>query len=302
MRFLGAFLVFVATLFCLCSLCRGQLADEASVRCTVGNVCGSGTIVGADSENGYVLTNAHVVGTSVGRDVGVDVTVGGARVRVSAKIIWAAYSSASNADVAILAAPQLSCRSYSPMSILEPNFVPFTTRGSPRCVWPLVSKPFMNPRISTDSALLWGDPDAIGGQSGSGIFNKDRVTVGLVTWSWNGRCAGQQTRSIHSILRGETLVSLGVRPSGLIELPAESERSRTEDGVFAIVGRSPLDLPIWSTPTPPGAPSCVELTPLENQIILLMRSRPDIVEVIDWASLIRLILQILSLFNTDRTT
>lgn len=298
MRFCVVFLVVVASLFCLCDLCFGQLADEASVRCSVGNVCGSGTIVGADVSTGYVLTNAHVVGTAVGRDVGVDVTVGGARVRVSGKIIWSAYSSRSNADVAILAVPQLSCRSYSPMSVLEPNFVPFTTRGSPRCVWPLVSKPFSNPRISTDSALMWGDPDAVGGQSGSGILNKDRETVGVVTWSWNGRCAGQQTRSIHSILRGEALSSLGVRPSGLTEVLGDSERSLTEDGVFSIVGRSPLDLPIWSTPKPPGAPPCVFLASLENQVILLMRSRPDIAEGFDWASLIRLILQILSLFNT----
>jgi len=284
--------------FFLSSCCVGlDVADSPAVRCIVSGVCGSGTICGATAVNGYVVTNAHVAGTEVGRLVNVDFVSGGQKKTASGRVVWAAFSSTRLIDAAILEVPGLSAVSYLPMLKVRPFDPPFATRGAPRCVWPLVLKGFSNPEISDSTPLLRGDPDAIGGQSGSSIFNSTGSMVGLLTWSWGGRCAGQQTRSLWAVVNEQSLLGVPGRPEGLLEVQS-GERSVTSDGIFSFVSTLPATLPIWVVPAAPvpPPPSCRELSDREWAIVQLIRSR-DVAKSIDWVRLIELILQIVALFR-----
>lgn len=291
---------FVMRFLVLCLVCssvHAQVADSVAVRVRVGGVCGSGSICGADLANGYVVTNAHVAGTTPGRECQVDYVSGGEKKTIHGRIIWAAYSSQRLIDVAILAVPSLTCKEYSPMTTLSPVGVPYATRGSPRCAWPLVSKDFLNPVVSLDSPLMRGDPDAIGGQSGSGVRNVTGSMVGLITWSWAGRAAAQQTSSIFEVASKRSVLDVPDRPVGLVEVQGPDPRSVTEDGIFGIASFLPADLPIWgSAPGPPAGP-CVVLTPGEMKLINLIRERSGDEVAIDWAVLLKLILEIVALFR-----
>jgi hypothetical protein len=277
---------------------RAEVADSASVRVVVEGVCGSGTICGASAGSAYVVSNAHVTGTSVGRVIGIDIVSDGKKKRVTGRIVWAAYSSARLADASIVEVNGLTSKVYEPMLRVAPVGAPYSTLGSPRCVWPLVQKEFLRPDIRSDSPLMLGDPDAIGGQSGSGICNASRQMVGLVTWSWGGRCAGQQTRSLADIARTNSLLEVSDRPRGLVEVQAPGERSVTEEGIFSVAAVRILDLPIWVDSSPPVDPNCVVLTVQEKKIIDLIRERSDVFTPgFDWALLIKLILDLLAMFR-----
>ena len=291
------FLVLLALLVGGSSVVGQHVADSPAVRVTVSGVCGSGTICGADSSAGYVMTNAHVVGTSVGRGVSIDIVSGGQRKTVPGRIVWSAYSGQRMIDAAIVSVPGLSSLTYRRMSTVRPSVVDHATVGSPRCVWPLVLKPFLNPDIRTDGPLMLGDPNAIGGQSGSSIYDATGTMFGLVTWSWGGRCAGQQTASLYSVASSGSVRDVDDRPVGLVEVNFQEPRSLTEDGVFGIVAFDPKDLPIWDLPSvvPPGP--CVQLSEQEFAIIQLIRARSGDEKSVDWAALIKLILELIALFR-----
>lgn len=206
------------------------------VRCIMGNSCGSGTICGADAGGAYVLTNAHVAGTRLGVSVAVDLVTSSPRTRVLGKTVFTGYSSTRMVDFAIVYVEGLSCRQYMPMLKTEPNQTgPYGTTGSPRCVWPLVVKEFNDARSYGDG-LMTGTPNAIGGQSGSAIYNKFKQQVGLLTWSINGRCAAQKTYKLWQVANERDVQLADIRPDGLKEI-VFGDRAETEEGVF---GELPL--------------------------------------------------------------
>jgi len=86
------------------SLDRFDQVIRATVRVTVNNVCGSGTIVGRNSEgNAIVLTNAHVAGTTRGRVVNVERwNTNGVSERSTATIIASGYGKGTSVDFALL--------------------------------------------------------------------------------------------------------------------------------------------------------------------------------------------------------
>jgi hypothetical protein len=139
-------------------------------------------------------------------------------------------------DFAIALVPNLSSKRYMPMLKTEPTGQPFATFGSPRCVWPQVNKPFNDPRNYGDG-LITGSPDAIGGQSGSSIYNSQGNQIALLTWSINGRCAGQKTSKLWQVATSRNVLLADLRPEGLMEL-GETTAELTE-GVF---GESPIFL------------------------------------------------------------
>lgn len=263
------------------------VADTPHVRCIAGNSCGSGTICGSDGDGSYVVTNAHVAGTTLGRVVNVDVVANGQGVKTSGRVVMAGYSDSRMVDFCIIFVEGLSSKRYMPMLKTEPDSPPFATTGSPRCVWPQVKKDFGDARNYGDG-LITGLPNAIGGQSGSAICNSEGHQIALLTWSMSGRCAGQKTSKLWAVATTRNVQLADPRPEGLRELAEPgSDRPETAEGVFGdcklfeaatgvrpvtdniianVVGSAMEDLPIWYAPgkpdpTPEPEPDCPPCPP-----------------------------------------
>jgi len=208
------------------------VADGPHTRAIVSGSCGSGTICGADASGAFVVSNAHVWGTSIGKVVNIDIVSNGRTVRLSGRIVFAGYSNTRMVDFAIARFEGLSSKRYMPMLKTEPDSPPYGTTGAPRCVWPQVTKPINDPR-NYGQGLITGTPDAIGGQSGSAIFNSNGQQIALLTWSINGRCAGQKTSKLWQVASQRNVLLADPRPEGLVELCSNPEsRPETEEGIF----------------------------------------------------------------------
>jgi hypothetical protein len=207
------------------------VADGPHTRAMVSGSCGSGTICGADAGGAFVLSNAHVWGTSIGKQVTIDVVADGQTKRLTGKTVFAGYSNSRMVDFCIAYFEGLSSKRYMQLLKTEPESPPYGTTGSPRCVWPLVTKQFNDPR-DYGQGLLTGTPDAIGGQSGSAIYNADKRQIALLTWSINGRCAGQKTSKLWEVASQRDVSLADLRPADLEELYAGENRPETQEGVF----------------------------------------------------------------------
>jgi hypothetical protein len=214
-------------------------SSRSCCKVTVGNVCGSGSIVGERNGKTLVMTNAHVAGTQIGRRVNClfpflnNTTVG-------ARIIVAAYSDRVMMDWAVL-----ECDSKVDLPIVKLSQKAPTgdhyTAGYPRCQGPrfqrLVTRSFQN------NGTVWRwQPNSIGGQSGSGVHSlTDNLQRGVLTWSWGGDGAGQTTRSIWMQYAQRAEIGFPRHPD-LIELA--DERSETENGFHFEANITTL--PIWA--------------------------------------------------------
>ena len=220
------------------------------VRIINGNVCGSGTVCGSDETSSYILTNAHVVGTSVGRIVRVRQNINGIDQEYDASVFVAAFSDQQITDWAILKTSKRAGPEWK-LSKTDPTGTQFVTCGSPRCVWPLVCGSVSSVNVGHDNTPWTWLPDSIGGQSGSSIRN-DKGAFGLLTWSWSGRGAGQLTSTIYRQLREKSTVA-PQRPAGLREVQT-AQRHETANGFHESEVSVQIDLPIWidDSVVPPG--------------------------------------------------
>jgi hypothetical protein len=188
------------------------------------NSCGSGSICGiTESGNSLIMTNAHVAGTTIGRRV--KVWVESQNDTIWCRVVRAAYSNNVIADWALLESEQ-------PYAKVDPVFLTkfgptgsHYTKGFPRCRQHNGTD-ITTHRIMASGVWLWL-PDAIGGQSGSGVWNDvTNLQQGLLTWSWTERGvqygAGQTTSAIWNQNRSRQLVGF-VKPEGLVEL-SQGER------------------------------------------------------------------------------
>lgn len=281
------------------------VATTPHVRCIAGNSCGSGTICGANSDGAYIVTNAHVAGTALGRQVNVDVVVNGAGVRTSGRTVMAGYSDSRMVDFCIIFVEGLSSQVYMPMLKTEPTAAPYGTTGSPKCVWPQVKKQFSDARNYGDG-LITGLPNAIGGQSGSAIYNSDGHQIALLTWSMSGRCAGQKTSKLWQVAQSRNVQVADLRPADLRELAAPgSDRPATENGVFGfcalfetatggarpvtengvrhVVGSDMEELPIWFVPggnPPPDCPDCPDCPECDPNCVVLNPTEKALIDAI----------------------
>jgi hypothetical protein len=229
-------------------------------------------------------------------------------------------------DFAIALCPNLKSERYMPLLRTEPAGQPFETIGSPRCVWPQVRKPFNDPRNYGDG-LVTGSPDAIGGQSGSAIYNSAGQQIALLTWSINGRCAGQKTSKLWQVATSRNVLLADVRPEGLREMgePCQegvfgsvpflqevqsgSVRPVTENVIASIANGSMEIMPIWvdtskppigPKPEPKPEPDCVKLTENERELIDFLRKQAESgigQKKYDWAAIIRLVLELIALVS-----
>lgn len=283
------------------------VADSPHVRCMINGSCGSGTICGSDGNGSYVVTNAHVTGTALGKSVIVDVIVGNGGKRTNGRTVMTGYSDSRMVDFSIVFVEGLSSKRYMPMLKTEPSAAPYETIGSPKCVWPLVRKAFNSPRNYADG-LITGSPNAIGGQSGSAIYNTQGQQIALLTWSISGRCAGQKTAKLWQVATERNLQLAELRPEGLSELadgPGDGDRPETTEGIQGccglfemaddsptyehvrpdtksqlafVVGNAMEDLPIWVGPPkppvePPGNGDCMEVSAKERELIEFLRAQ-----------------------------
>lgn len=270
-------------------------SSNNAVRIFAGNGCGSGSVVG----DGLIMTNAHVVGTRVGRQVTVRPKATGRE--IVGTVIMAAYSDRTLADWAVVKCDPEGLQGITPvpMSTKPPSGRHYTT-GSPRCVWPLTSTAVITADIADNSPLWRWRPNAIGGQSGSGVWGvDDNIQDGLLTWSWGGLGAGQQTSVIYKQAREKSTAGPDRIP-GLIEL-IEPSPIQQGDEVIVEVGffkqTNVSDLPIWEgqqaepEPDKPTDPDALDLTMAEAKVIDAMRAAdPD-----DYDALVQIVLGILSL-------
>lgn len=247
-------------------------SSRSCCKVTNNNSCGSGSLVGVRNGKSLVLSNAHVAGTQPGREVICEFPFASNK-RARARIIMAAYSNRIMMDWAVLELNELIDLPHVKLANTVPVGSHYTA-GYPRCRGPFFSQ--LTTRQITHNGTVWRwQPNAIGGQSGSGVHSlANHLQFGLLTWSWGGDGAGQTCRSIWGQYVQRNAVGY-LRPEGLTELCERAEG--VEEGFFA--ESNITTLPIWAhlddvTPPPvdPGQPGCAEFA---KQVLAQARSMQD---------------------------
>ncbi len=204
----------------------------ATVRVTVSGVCGSGTVVGRTQEgNAIVLTNAHVAGTTRGRNVNLERwNTDGTSERGTGTIIASGYGRGTSVDFALLKCNAGFARDVAPIPLADrypSNQSLVTTYGCPRCEWPSLQVLKLNRK---EGQILSWKPEAIGGRSGSSLIDYSEGgprVVGLLTWAGGGEGLGQSTPFLLSAMRGKLPATLEGLPAGVREV--SDQFAATED-------------------------------------------------------------------------
>lgn len=225
--------------------------------------CGSGSICGMRDGKALILTNAHVAGSRVGRQVVVEVESTGDR--LNARVIMAAYSDRTWTDWAVMETEQ-------PYDKVQPVYLSkdrptgsHYTKGFPRCQ-AFSGSDIRTVNLSSNDARWTWQPNAIGGQSGSGVWSDtNNLQYGLLTWSIGRDGAGQMTSEIYRQSRNFTL-SGAPRVDGMVELMPQdydfnglqpgNDDPYLEPGLFA--QKNITELPIWYEPEAPKPDDPVE--------------------------------------------
>jgi hypothetical protein len=230
-------------------------SSQSVCKCTVQGVCGSGSLVGKRNGKSLILSNAHVWGTNVGRQVQAQFPFLNNKT-FTARIIMAAYSrNAIGMDWCIaevdeeIPLPHIKLDNRLP-NVNEEQY----TAGYPRCVGPRFQRIKLHSYMNNGTIAQWL-PNAIGGQSGSALHRCDNDFQSfLLTWSMGrGYGAGQSAYGIWLQYVNRSAVGYQ-KPEGLIELseldgvPRLSE-DMLQDGFFCETNITTLD--IWAHMEPP---------------------------------------------------
>ena len=245
---------------------RSGPSSASAVRVSVAGGCGSGSVVGLVDGGSLVLTNAHVAGTRPGSRSVVRAVVDGVEREFTGVLLEAAFSDRFLTDWAILRVDGLTGIKPVRLSTKKPSSGMYT-KGSPRCAWPLVESALTVADIRDGSTLVRWRPNAIGGQSGSGCWDvDDNLCRAILTWSWGGLGAGQQTAEIYRQHKQQTVVG-GVRTGGEVEV--SSTGAVCEVGFFKQAGLDDFD--IWddgsSDPSDPDSPSPSGISDSDRQML-----------------------------------
>lgn len=270
--------------------------QRTAARCVVGNSCGSASLCGHYKTGSLFLTNAHVTGTRPGTACQIRMVVDGKDKTFAGRIIMAAYSDRTLTDWSVVYVEEKIPVEPRPLSVEKPNG-DHVTVGAPRCVWPLVKQDLRTADVSDNSALWRWRPNSIGGQSGSGVWSvDDGLQYGLLTWSWGGLGAGQQTAEIYRQAKEKSVRGLP-RIDGLKEVGRNPDVV-IENGFFQQAGID--ELPIWHSKDAPEPTPDPDLNMDEEDRKLfkfLKKLRPKARERgIDIEKLMQLILLLIEIF------
>lgn len=246
---------------------RSGPSSESAVRVSVSGGCGSGSVVGLVDGGSLVLTNAHVAGTRPGSRSVIRAVVDGVQREFTGVLLESAFSDRFLTDWAILRVDGLTGIKPVRLSTKKPSRGMYT-KGSPDCVWPLAESALTVADIRDGSTLVRWRPNAIGGQSGSGCWDvNDNLCRAILTWSWGGLGAGQQTAEIYRQHKNQTVIG-GIRTGGEVEL--SNTGAICEVGFFKQAGLDDFD--IWddgsSSPTDPDQPVPSGISDSDRRVLL----------------------------------
>lgn len=190
---------------------------SASVRVRAGGSCGSGCVVGVDpGVCGYVLTNAHVVGSQSPRSLTVERWDSlGRSARSGASVVRYGYRAGMSLDYALLRVPFEFVSEVRPVPLRrDTDFAaaPLITVGSPRCEWPSLQ---VLRFVRESRGMVYWLPEAIGGRSGSAVVQLTSVgprVVGLLTWRGGGHGIGQSSAFLLSAIAGRSVPVYALEP------------------------------------------------------------------------------------------
>jgi len=187
-----------------------RIGEFAGLQVRSGNSCGSGFLLGLRNGRGFVGTNAHVVGTTVGtRAEVIGVAESGETVRVSGRLVAAGYRSGSAVDWAIL---ELTPEDYAALPgsdvnrqlvDLEPGKAVVYV-GGPRCELPSARRVAFR---SVRGAIAYGTPAAIGGMSG-GAWQQGGLACAITTWTDGAHNMAQPAQALRATMRPEFFTAM----------------------------------------------------------------------------------------------
>ena len=249
-------------------------SSTAACRVLNRNSCGSGSKLAEWNGGCLIMTNAHVAGDRLNREVRVEFWIDGQKITRTARVIEALYSDQVTADWALLFCedPLPEVPAVPMTKKMVQNGEDLYTRGCPRCTWPPVDVDADIIGVRNDGGVAWWTPVTIGGQSGSGVWSDiSNFMVILLTWAWHYRGkmrgAGQPTGYIYQ--QQKTIKQTGqivgnIRPKDLVLPPMPEDfvidwdQSGLTDpdvgGVFYVMQAGLHDYPIWAEDLPDPPP------------------------------------------------
>ena len=193
-----------------------------AVRTRNNSGCGTSSLVGRNADSIFLVSNAHVATNRPGARVSCEAVLKdlSGTETFSGVVIEGAYSSTQTTDWALIKADAKHMQGIEPikLSIRMPNTsMPLYTWGMPRCE---VAQGQIVKVVKVDGDVCKWLPNSIGGQSGSGVYQRGYQFC-LLTWSYSERGgslgAGQFTANIYKQSRNQTN-DASERPDDLIPI------------------------------------------------------------------------------------
>jgi hypothetical protein len=165
---------------------------EATVRIRNGSSMGTGTVFREGDDAFYVLTNAHVAGTTLGNRVELEFWREGHQSKpIAGETVAVAYVPQAYRDIAVVRVPKSSLGSFAPPVVplagSEDSFdyQNIFSVGCPSGRWPTAFEGFALRRQTNGGDTIHFVPMPAGGRSGSAIFDvqgQQPTIIGLIAW------------------------------------------------------------------------------------------------------------------------
>lgn len=182
---------------------------RATCRVEMGTHSGSGCVFKADADHYYVLTNAHVAGTTKGRQARVVFNRDGYEGSIPALVEWGVLGN-NTPDMAILSVLKANLDGYEvpviPLAAKdEAAGATLLSVGAPRGGWINAWRGHLK---SNDGDTLSFLPAPLPGRSGSALFSADGASiVGLVTWQTESGGGAQSVAAIRRAMGEPPMIS-----------------------------------------------------------------------------------------------
>ena len=218
----------VVACFTTCATAKASLDDcvEATARITAADgSTGTGCVFLREQGKLYLLTNAHVAGTSVGDYVDVEFWKEGfPSQKILGRNVWVSYHESASRDIAIVEVEE------SALGGVLPGIVPIAADGSPQqyetitsvgCAngaWPTAWHGHVEARVDELGSVVHFQPPPAGGRSGSAIFDAaGEKIIGLIAWRAADDSHGiaMTLDELHAALRGEPPAAIGHQRSAI---------------------------------------------------------------------------------------